>query len=52
VQPSTLAASSGSFGIAIRPARMKIANTDVEDHTSAIRIDVKASLPSISQGIA
>ena len=28
------------------------ANTEVDDHISAIRIEVKASLPSMSQGIA
>ena len=52
MQPSTRAASIGSFGMASSPARMRIAKTDVDDQTSATRMAKKARWPSISHGIA
>src|ERR1700722_2652531 len=38
--------------MASRPARIRIANTGVDDQTSAITMAIKASVPSISHGIA
>ena len=36
MQPSTRAASTGSLGMASRPARIRIAKTEVDDQISAI----------------
>src|SRR3569833_3226147 len=51
LQPSTLAASIGSFGLAIKPARSRMANTEVDIHTSAEMIERLASVLSTSHGI-
>lgn len=51
LQPSTFAASSGSRGMANRPASSRIANTDVLIQTSASVIENIASFASTSQGI-
>ena len=51
LQPSTLAASKGSFGIPKRPANKRIANTEVLDHISAAIIEMLAKTPSTNHGI-
>ena len=50
LHPSTFAASIGSFGMPIKPAKSKIAKTDVLDQISAAIIDILAKKASTNQG--
>ena len=52
LQPSTLAASTGSLGIPKRPANSNIAKIDVLAHISATIIEPIAKYLSINHGIA